>query len=293
MTAVMTSSSRLPPSGPVKAVMDRRLPWLYRPVRGAWHRYLRWRFERRYRRLVAAVTGRAGWQVQTGPFAGMRYIEEARSSALLPKLIGTYEDELHPTLESALAVPYTAVVDIGCAEGYYAVGLALRLPAATVYAYDQEPEARELCRELARRNGVADRVVIRDQFTPDKLGELPAGRVLVICDVDGYEAELFDPTTAHHWEETDLIVELHDALGFPCRDRVRECLAGSHTIEVLPSRAKVPPPVPSLDGLPEADRRLAVDEIRPPQEWLVARKAGSGPTKRLYQLPLSNVLEPG
>jgi hypothetical protein len=261
---------RRPPSSPLKAFLDRRLPWLYRPVRGAWERWKQARFDRHYRRLVASVTGRAGWRVQTGPFAGMEYIGQARSSVLLPKLLGTYEDEIHPALEALLATPYRAVVDIGAAEGYYAVGLALRLPTATVFAYDLDPVARGLCQQLAARNGVADRVVVRDRFTPDRLGELPAGRVLVVCDVDGYEVELFTPATASSWAAADLIVELHDYLGRPCRDRVRECLAGAHAVEVIPTRGKVPPDLPSLAGLQEADRRLAVSEIRAPQEWLVA-----------------------
>ncbi len=190
----------LPPSSGLKRQLDRLVPFVYRPLRRAYQWQRERRFQARYRRLVSQITAKAGWQVQTGPFAGMRYVEEARSSALLPKLLGTYEDELHPALETFLAMSYPVAIDIGCAEGYYAVGLARRLPGAIVHAYDLEPRARSLCTELAKRNGVADRVLIHERFTPDELLALPAERLLVICDVDGYEIELFKPETAKYWQ---------------------------------------------------------------------------------------------
>jgi SAM-dependent methyltransferase len=201
----------------------------------------------------------------------MAYLAEARSSALLPKLIGTYEDELHPVLTQLLTQHYGAVVDIGCAEGYYAVGIARLSRHTTVYAYDLDPRARALCRGLAQQNNVEDRVVVRGRFTPAQLSDLPSGPLLVICDIEGFEIEVFEDS-APHWRDADLIVELHDCLRTGCRDAVQRCLAGSHAIEILPSREKVPPALPALEGLSAADRRLAVAEIRPPQEWLVARR---------------------
>ena len=75
------------------------------------------------------------WSGQSGPFAGMSCISEAICSSLVPKLLGSYESELHQVLNQILETDYQNVIDIGCAEGYYAVGLALRLPNARVYAW--------------------------------------------------------------------------------------------------------------------------------------------------------------
>jgi methylase of polypeptide subunit release factors len=58
------------------------------------------------------------------------------------------------------------VIDIGAAEGYYAIGFARRLPAARVIASDLDPVARLLCWLLARRNGVGDRVSVCPGFRP-------------------------------------------------------------------------------------------------------------------------------
>src|SRR6478672_6897407 len=68
-----------------------------------------------------------GLVVQHGPFKGMKYPGvNSVGSALIPKLLGSYERELHPLIDSICAGQYDQVVDIGCAEGYYAVGLAMR-----------------------------------------------------------------------------------------------------------------------------------------------------------------------
>jgi protein-L-isoaspartate O-methyltransferase len=62
----------------------------------------------------------------------MAYVEDATEGALAPRLIGTYEDELHPHLAEALAADPEVILDIGCAEGYYAAGLARLAPGAVV-----------------------------------------------------------------------------------------------------------------------------------------------------------------
>ena len=73
-----------------------------------------------------AVLEELKWKVAAGPFAGMRYITRSCGSKLAPKVIGCYERELHPAIENAIRGDYQRIIDIGCAEGYYAVGLAWR-----------------------------------------------------------------------------------------------------------------------------------------------------------------------
>jgi hypothetical protein len=46
----------------------------------------------------------------------------ALCSTFIPKIIGSYECELHPAIEEIIVNNYAEVWDVGCAEGYYAVG---------------------------------------------------------------------------------------------------------------------------------------------------------------------------
>lgn len=86
----------------------------------------------KFNRLLHAISTRRGLVVQTGPFADLKYIPEAVGSSLLPKFVGCYEAELHQIFYDQSDDAYDKVIDVVCAEGYYAVGLAMRLPKEKV-----------------------------------------------------------------------------------------------------------------------------------------------------------------
>ena len=100
-------------------------------IHGAF-RYLRYPRVRRRRLTHRRILGRLDRpkQVSQGPFQGMRYLALAYCSEVLPKLVGTYECELIPGIEAICQAGCDRIVDIGAAEGYYAVGMALRNPGA-------------------------------------------------------------------------------------------------------------------------------------------------------------------
>src|SRR5690242_18065465 len=65
-----------------------------------------------------------GSTVRHGTFAGVTYPSNVLWRDTIPKLLGTFELELHPVFETAQRRRYDLAVDIGSSEGYYAVGLA-------------------------------------------------------------------------------------------------------------------------------------------------------------------------
>lgn len=101
---------------------------------------LRSRIETAWQQVAPKPTG----LIVAGPFRGMRYIEKAVCSELPPKILGTYEMELHALIESIVARRPSCIIDIGAAEGFYAVGFATRLPNCMVVAFDQ-PRALRNC----------------------------------------------------------------------------------------------------------------------------------------------------
>src|SRR6266576_2433358 len=122
--------------------------------------------------------------VANGPFEGMRYpAAESYGSMILPKLLGSYESELHRALEELFANRYSAILDIGCAEGYYAVGLGLRFARAHIYAFDTSPKARQMCAEMATLNGLGSRIHIGSFCDAEILKSIPLGdKALIISD---------------------------------------------------------------------------------------------------------------
>lgn len=213
--------------------------------------------------------------VRHGPFAGLRYpLLQSVGSSLFPKLLGSYEAELHPWITEVCAGDYTEVVDVGCAEGYYAVGLARRLPQARVYAYDTDPRARELCAAAARLNGVEARLVVREAFVVSELsGMTRQGRGLIVCDCEGAELDLFTAETAPLCAGWDLLVETHDFMDLTASTRLQARFAATHDVRACLSVDDIQKAkhydYPELAALDLATRRIIVGEGRPAiMEWL-------------------------
>lgn len=214
--------------------------------------------------------------VAGGPFKGMRYPSwQSFGSAILPKLLGSYESELHPIVDEVLNKRYTTVVDIGCGEGYYAVGIALRLPEAQMYAFDTDSRVRQLCAKMAELNGVAGRVHIRGLCDEQTLRSLPfAGRTLIISDCEGYEGSLFDTRMAKFLTKCDLVIETHDFMDIELSRKLREAFSNTHNIRSVESTHDITKAhacdCRELENYTLQEKRLILAEWRPAiMEWLV------------------------
>ncbi len=204
-----------------------------------------------------------GGVVRAGPFAGLRYpVAEASGSSLGPKLLGCYELEIHPFVESAIANRPTRIVNIGAGEGYYAVGMALRVPEAEVHAFDTNDSARDLTKALAQNNGVAGRLHVHGECGVADLRRLTVEPALVICDVEGAERELLDPRSVPGLAHCEIIAELHRVLA---DDLIRELdtrFRTTHRQSIAHYDARDPRRGRGLDHFPPGDRRIAFDERR-------------------------------
>ncbi|MCU0828054.1 MAG: methyltransferase [Tabrizicola sp.] len=222
----------------------------------------------KWRSIVLANTlvARQGTIVAHGPFAGMDYAVEASEGARAPRLLGLYEAALHPVIEAVVARPYAQVVDIGCAEGYYAVGLARRMPRTQVHARDSDPNARALCARLAARNSVEDRVQIGPEVTHDDLALCATAPTFVLCDIEGAEVRLLDPASAPALRQADILVECHSGAVL---DTLTNRFAASHRITRI-DRALCPDLLPPWAvELSDLDRLLLLWEWRAmPTPWL-------------------------
>ena len=151
--------------------------------------------------------------VKNGFFKGMVYPDFlAAGSAIYPKFIGSYEYELTPIFEQIIKEKYDLIIDVGCAEGYYAVGLAMLMPNAKVIAYDTDPRARALCKQIAILNKAEAGIVFEGGVTADELGNIDFSnkKTLIISDCEGYEKELFTINNIEHLKSCDVLIETHD-----------------------------------------------------------------------------------
>ncbi len=211
-----------------------------------------------------------GARILSGPFAGMDYVSEATEGALIPRLLGTYESEIHPHLAALAASGLDLVVDVGCAEGYYAVGLARMMPEVTVHAFDIDENARTACAGLAAANGVSDRVIVGGEFPPDGFQAYAGRRVLVMVDAEGAEVDILQPEFSPALAGMSIIVETHDVYRKGALATMQERFSPTHDIVRVDQQPKVFDVPAWLQELPHLDQLLAVWEWRQqPTPWLV------------------------
>src|SRR5690242_650541 len=213
-------------------------------------------------------------EILSGPFKGMRYGDFSYNSALIPKLLGTYETDLHGWVGEALGAGYDAVINIGCAEGYYAVGFAHANPGIDVVAFDTSPVALDMMSKLAALNGVQDRVHVADARTPAELEDLLRRykRPLLFVDIEGAEDELLDLRRAPSLASADVIVETHDGYNFGVTRRLIERFWPTHRFEITGGREAEDQPLPAIVRERIADpamvRQLMTESRGLPELWL-------------------------
>jgi len=167
-------------------------------------------------------------KVQFGPFRGMQLLKDSvwDPQAIGLKLLGLYEYELHSTFFKAIERQPKTIVNVGCAEGYYAIGMALALLNSKVYAVDIDKQSLVLCREAIKLNQVTDRVRI-----PNSEKFIPKNPSLMIVDCESCEDKLF--AVPEKYTNSDLIIECHE-LEIPGITLALEArFKDSHDIEVI------------------------------------------------------------
>jgi len=249
-------------------------------LRRRWHRLrdkgmrrLSLRKEDRQQRIAHRLAEDGVATVRGGPFTGMKMALSAASLSLTSKIAGSYEAELHGVFERLALGGYETVVDLGCAEGYYAVGVARLVAPDRVIAIDVEENALRITSENARLNGVADRVFTCGGSSHASISASCIGQTLLICDVEGAELQLLDPNVCPVLCNVDLIVEIHDV---PPGDQIARMMSDrfekTHRIEWFRSQSRDANDWSSrVPELNRAELAIAIDELRPfPMSWLFA-----------------------
>lgn len=172
--------------------------------------------QRRFR-LSSKIAQRFGNTVVTGPFVGMKFIPNSwwsgadRGSMIL----GLYEQEVLEALQREFLDKKT-FVDIGAADGYYAIGALINGWAERSYCFEISELGQEVIREQSELNLVSDKVFVFGEATNnvlevllDSTGESPSDWVVLI-DIEGGEFDLLSDELLEKLVGATLIVEVHD-----------------------------------------------------------------------------------
>lgn len=209
---------------------------------------------------------------------------DSRHGLTLRYLLGTHELELHEAIEGLIAAGLGTVINCGAANGYYAIGCALRCPGARVVAFEAVEPMHQAITLAARANGVAGRIAIRgwcDAATlRDAVAAAPAP-ILVIADMEGNESKVFDDETAARLSHATVLIETHDDLVPGVTEQLLARFAATHRAEVYAPRGRTRDDLPRevVSGRWRLMSRMLtwlVNEYRPAnQVWLLFTPRGA------------------
>lgn len=219
--------------------------------------------------LYTTVKGR----VQTGPFTGMTILPKViwGDGDIAAKLLGLYEDELHRFIIDAALKNPDLVINVGCAEGYYAIGMARLLPESKVIAVDINDVCTAICQENSDTNQTNNVSVVQQTVDTAWLSQnlRASTRPMVIMDCEGAELQLLDPNPVPELAKAYILVECHDCITAGITEKLIQRFQNTHNIALQDQTTKDVYQFGFLKNLSDCDKWALVHEGRPStMSWL-------------------------
>ncbi len=206
----------------------------------------------------------SGGKVFGGIFAAMKLPQISAVTKRPNIIVGSYESDIHQALLEAVLWKPDHVINVGSAEGYFAVGLAMLLnDEVPVHAFELEERHWQDCAAMAAANGIQKSILQKGFCTTETINEIDAKRAFVFIDCEGGEMELLDPEKVTSLKTAFILCELHDFIVPKITATLIKRFKDTHTISVIFETAKNVGDYRILNYLEsETDRALAIAEFR-------------------------------
>lgn len=210
--------------------------------------------------------------VQAGPFAGLQYVDQAVGSNYLHKLVGSYEAILHPVWAEIFQKKFNTIIDIGAAEGYYLVGLGQKFPEAKLVGFETEVTGRELITEMYQKNHLPNELILEGTATAANVAPYITEATLLICDCEGGEFDILDPSLEPAFTKIDTaVIELHDFVRPGIKEALIKRFSATHNITLVPFKMADPSQFTFLASIKNQSEQYEILRERgwQEQEWML------------------------
>lgn len=169
----------------------------------------------RRQQLAIEIAGLYRWKIAHGPFVGMQISKSSwwGQTDLASKILGFYEAEVLAVLSSIDKTRYRHFVDLGAADGYYAIGTVYAGLFEDAYAFEMSHQGQAVIRANAQLNGISERVHvygIADSNFDQQIPEVSLAQTVVLIDIEGGEFDLLDELLLQRLKQSLLVIELHE-----------------------------------------------------------------------------------
>jgi hypothetical protein len=214
-----------------------------------------------------------------GPFSGFKMApsEWSQSMDRGVMLLGIYEQEVLAVITTN-APSFDYFVNIGSADGYYALGVLKNNHFKKSYCFEILEKEREVFLNNAELNNLNNRFEMYEQATSDFHLMIPddvKSNCIMLVDIEGFEFEIFNRESISAFRKALIVIELHEFAVEDGESKLENLLniaSEFFDLEYLTTAARDVSVFPELRRLQDNLRWLLVSEGRAQlQRWLVLK----------------------
>jgi hypothetical protein len=215
------------------------------------------------------IAEKLNWTVAYGPFKGLKMSEKTWWSrpSRAAMFLGIYEQEV---LQSLMDTPddCDTFIDIGAADGYYAVGSLVCGKFSSVYCFEMSDRGRQAILNNAAMNGKQNHIKIFGKADSNIDQYLPEGKLeksVILVDIEGAEFDLLTPVLFEKMKDSIIIVEIHEWRvpdGKARLDELKKASLKTHQMSELTTTSRDLSGFPELEMMSDTDRWLICSEGR-------------------------------
>ncbi|MDO6408876.1 hypothetical protein [Pantoea phytobeneficialis] len=248
-------------------------PMLMRATQSTAAQREQWRTEtirERQERISLEVFEQLEGHVKYGPFTGMKLDRNTwwGKLDLASQCLGLYEKEILDIVGEINPDQYSRFIDIGAADGYYAIGMLLSGKFNKTSCFEITEKGREVIAKNWQNNGSPGELHIFGEATEKSLAALSAeerNNAFVLVDIEGFEFELLSEKTLSLLQSCTVIIEIHHWVDdfLPRYTRLLRTASQLFDLELLKPVERATLHLAELRDLTDDNRLLLTSERRP------------------------------
>ena len=177
-----------------------------------------WRKEtirERQERISLEVFDLLGGTVKYGPFTGLKLDKNTwwGKLDLGSQCLGLYEKEILDQIDLIDPNKYKTFIDIGAADGYYAVGMLTSKRAKKTICFEQEKKGRETILSKWENNGSTGELIIFGEANTKSLSDINPNDLknsIALIDIEGGEFDFLNFDTLKVLSSCLIFIEIHN-----------------------------------------------------------------------------------
>jgi hypothetical protein len=218
-----------------------------------------------------------GHQVAYGTFKGMKLSKNTYWSKndIITHILGVYEKHvLKKIIEFSKKGNYP-FIDIGAADGYFAIGMAFSETFKKIYAFEIDEEGRRSLNRNIENNLCKDKVVVDIEANFENLKEIVDKNksAVILIDIEGSEFDLLDDNLLKLLSNCYIVCELHPTLstnGFEKQNMLINNAKAFFDVSTIQRESYSPNKFSELNEFTDEERLIAFGEGRENNmNWLI------------------------